>query len=151
MRKEISNIRNADLQECIDAAFLGALEPLEGLPSFTESSALQVIGPAWSKHMALHCGRHFWPDANHRTAVFGFNLALERHLGLHVKMDPDAGFAMLKESKAIRPTLHAAKKLTFDELVKADHPYRRLFRDFSRQLRITDDIGERSVLFSRTS
>lgn len=144
-------MRNGDLQECIDAALLGALEPLEGLPAFMESDALQVIGPAWAKHMALHCGRHFWPDANHRTAVFGFNLALERHLGLHVKMNPDAGFAMLKESKAIRPTLHAANKLTFNELVKPDHPYRRLFKDYARQLRITDDIGERAVLFHEAS
>lgn len=110
-------MRSSDLRGAI-----GAVAP------FGEAS----LATAWSHHMALHCGIHFWPDANHRTAIIGFNVALQRALGWHVGMDPEAAKRCVIESKALRKTLYP--RMTVANLADPEHPYRRLFAGFEPSL-----------------
>lgn len=115
--RHINNVRSGDIQEAIDA-----------VAPFDETS----VATAWSHHMALHCGIHYWPDANHRTAIFGFNVALQRAVGWHVGMDPDSGKRCVVESKALRKNHYP--RLTVAKLVDPDHPYRRVFTEFESVL-----------------
>ncbi|MCA1818516.1 MAG: hypothetical protein LC620_00425 [Halobacteriales archaeon] len=141
--REIANVRNARLQDCIDAVFLHTFDELQGRSSATPSELLRVIRPAWVKHMALQCGLHFWPDANHRTAIVSFNGVLERLFGLNVFMDKDVATRMLTESKAVRPTMHHEGKLTFSALLDPKHPYAAAFWAAAPYLQLTAELGKR--------
>lgn len=78
--------------------------------------------------MALQCGIHFWPDANHRTAIIGFNLALERATGWNVVLGSELGQRCVEESKAARKKLYP--NMTVAKLADPEHPYRRVFAIF---------------------
>ena len=147
--REIANVRNGDLQEMIDAIFLGAFDGLTNRQSATEKDLLRIIRPVWVKHMTLHSGLHLWPDANHRTAIVSFNLALERVLGLNVYMEKSSASRMLKESKAVRPTMHAGGKLTFQLLLDPKHPYAEAFAAAAPHLHLTHEPSKRrGMLYS---
>ena len=119
--RHINNVRAGDLQATIDA-----IDP------FTEAD----VAAAWSLHMALHCGLHFWPDANHRTAIFSFNLALERAAGWHVGMTPEKGAECVETSKAARREVYGT--LTLNALHDAGHPYRQVWSAFERDLEVRE-------------
>jgi hypothetical protein len=153
--RAISRVRNGDLQTLIDAVFTDAtIARLNAIEHSTEGQRslreiLAVVGPLWAKHMALHAGMHHWPDANHRTAIMTFNMALERHLGLNVHMDDGLADMMLLESKQIRRTLLRQGLLKPDLLAAPGHPYHKLYRDNLANLDITDDVSERKGLLYR--
>lgn len=87
---------------------------------------------AWSHHMAVNAGTHLWPDANHRTALIGFGLALERAFDSSATLEPSAAERLVRESKRMRDTEFVDRKryYTVAELADPDHPYRRLFASF---------------------
>lgn len=151
----ISKVRNGDIQALIDAVFtataVGRLDALTRGPETLRSlrEVRDVVGPMWAKHMALHAGMHCWPDANHRTAVMAFNLALDRHLGLNVCMEAKRADLMLLESKRIRKTLLAQGVLKPELLAAPGHPYHRLYWDNVPNLDVTDGVAERKGLLYR--
>ncbi len=86
--------------------------------------------------MAVACGRHLWPDANHRTALVVFDRAIDAGLGLSVDMDPDVATAMVVASKRMRDAHRRAHDAyyTVAELADPGHPYRSLFRSYEPHL-----------------
>ena len=119
--RHINNVKSSKVQAAINA-----VEPFEE----TE------IPRAWSHHMALQCGIHFWPDANHRTAIIGFNLALERATGWNVVLGPEMGQRCVEESKAARKKLYP--NMTMAKLADAEHQYRKVFAEFESALVVTE-------------
>ncbi len=82
--------------------------------------------------MAVSCGRHVWPDANHRTALLAFNLALERGLGWQAVLNPAMADRMVRQSKLMRDGEYREAGgnrgyYTVAELTDSNHPYRKLF------------------------
>lgn len=152
IQREIGNVKNSDLQWCIDQTFVGALDELAGRDLVSVDDVKRMLEHVWPLHMTLHCGLHFWPDANHRTAIRSFNLALERSLGLNVYMDEATALAMLAGSKALRPVLHGMRLLERHKLAQSDHPYRVYFGAFAHKLEVTDELKSRKgFLYSRSS
>lgn len=91
------------------------------------------IRSAWAHHMAVHSGYHAWPNANHRTAMRSFNLALGRAENLYVGFaELSTGAELVAASKAQRDRDEGMYAL--DELEGADHRYRSLFRSFMDRL-----------------
>lgn len=105
---------------------------LRAVPPFQRSS----FRGAWSHWMALGCGRHLWPDGNHRTAYYAFTAATRQQWGLNVSLDAgtlaDAG----ERSKAMRDEDYRARDryYTVADLDDSGHPYRRLFAAYEDQL-----------------
>jgi len=119
IRKAISAVRTADLDQAIRSILpFEALEP--------------DMRKAWSHWMALIGGRHFFPDANHRTAALTFSLAMSRALGLACFLAPERIPVMVAESKAWRRT---APRPTVAELQGEGHAYRGIFVRYSVGLR----------------
>lgn len=105
---------------------------VQALPDFLAADVRQ----AWSHWMALACGRHFWPDANHRTAFYSFSAACNAAMDKRVSLDAAKMTAMGEESKAMRDP-HKRKTgryYSVHELADPDHPYRRLFTHYEKHL-----------------
>lgn len=91
------------------------------------------IRSSWAHHMAIHSGYHAWPNANHRTAMRSFNLALGRAETLYVGFEDLAtGAELVAASKTQRDLDEGMYAL--DELRNHDHAYRALFRSFMDRL-----------------
>ncbi len=87
----------------------------------------------WATHMAINAGCHPWPNANHRTALLSFNYALaDAKLPLLGFPTPESGHDLIARSHEQRDS--DGGEYTLEELLDADHVYRRLFREFSEQL-----------------
>lgn len=123
--KEINNVKNSEIQEAIRA-----------VTAFDEDS----MRPAWSHHMSLHCGLHFWPDANHRTAVLSFNLALEREYGWHLGMSKEAALQMIADSKVFRRSNRSL--LRIQNLRDPNNGYARFLQQFEDGLTIKPAEGD---------
>jgi hypothetical protein len=96
---------------------------------------------AWSHFMAVGAGTHPWPDANHRTALLAFDLALVRSAGREVILAPAVAQKMIRKSKDMRDHDRLsrpgrARYYTIKELADPEHPYRRLFASFEDALEI---------------
>lgn len=86
--------------------------------------------------MALGAGTHPWPDANHRTALLSFDLAIRHALGLSLRLDPTAAQRLVTASKAMRDPeyLRRGRYYTVKELAGPQHPYRTLMADYETDL-----------------
>ncbi len=84
----------------------------------------QTVPQAWSYHMAIWAGLHIWPDANHRTALYTFNMAARKALGLYVGLPELASRVITRASKEMRK---AAGGYALADLTDPSHPYRRLW------------------------
>jgi hypothetical protein len=104
---------------------------LAALPSYPATDL--GVQQCWAHHMALHAGCHPWPNANHRTAHRGFNLALDRLRGLFVGFhDKAVSHQLIEESHRQRD--QDMGEYTHVELADAQHVYRRLFSKYAEQL-----------------
>jgi hypothetical protein len=102
---------------------------LDALPAYP----VEQVSECWAHHMALHAGCHPWPNANHRTAHRGFNLALDRLYGWFV------GFPTKDVSQQLIAESHAQRDADGGEYDAAEldddtHAYRRLFGRYARKL-----------------
>lgn len=111
---------------------------LEAVPAFE----VPQLPAAWSHFMAVSVGTHPWPDANHRTALLAFDLAVGRatsqRVGLpvaHVAQLVVASKAMRDGDRRSRPG--KARYYTVEELSDPAHPYRRLFTGYEADLIVT--------------
>lgn len=122
-----------------------AAEVLRGIarPAYDVPTLLRALPPypatdvgvqqCWAHHMALHAGCHPWPNANHRTAHRGFNLALDRLRGLFVGFhDKAVSHRLIEESHRQRDL--DMGEYTHGELADPQHAYRRLFMAYAEQL-----------------
>lgn len=89
--------------------------------------------------MAVWCGRHVWPDANHRTAFNIFDFASKRAYGRVVMLEGAPSRAavarrLTEESKSIRDADYRERGhyYTVQELADPTHPYRRTSLDTNR-------------------
>ncbi len=108
---------------------------LEAVPPFADSD----IRPAWSHFMAVSAGTHPWPDANHRTALLAFDLAIVQASAQRIGLPVSRVAELVLASKAMRDGARRrrpgrARYYTIEELGDPDHPYRRLFAGFESDL-----------------
>lgn len=93
---------------------------------------------AWSHYMAVMCSRHFFPDANHRTASATFSLALHRATGDTCFLPKEHCPDMVHQSKALRDRDEAGRlqhrRFTIADVADPEHPYRHVFRRFEQHL-----------------
>jgi hypothetical protein len=82
--------------------------------------------------MSVFAGRHFFPDANHRTGRLVSERAALRACGMECSMPSKDAEAMVNASKDAR---RHAGMIKVRDLADARHPYRRVFSEHVRSLR----------------
>lgn len=95
---------------------------------------------AWSHWMALVTVRQPFFDANHRTALIGFNAATSKMWGFEYSLDTADLEAMMLGSRKIvkqahRPAADAPRMATVAALRNPVHPARQLYAGFEAKLR----------------
>lgn len=135
-------------------------EVLKGIehPTYDVQAILDALPPyavdnwqdCWAHHMALHAGCHPWPNANHRTAHRGFNLAIDRMFGWFAAFrEPDLGHQLIADSHQQRDA--DGGEYMIAELQDPSHAYRQLFRQYAGKMTLMPiegadefpDFGER--------
>lgn len=122
IRHQIVNVSESSIRQILRAVVID------------EESAVR---DAWAHFMALLAGRHLFPDANHRTAMTTFELAVERRFAVRVGLPADVSRAMVVESKAMRDRAKLARGsyYTVAELADPAHEYRALFARYAKHLK----------------
>jgi hypothetical protein len=135
IEQKIRNIHDSDIRKIIRA-----------IAEFDEEQAPQ----AWSHFMALAAGRHLFPDANHRTALFAFNFPIFLEWGISYSLSPEDGKNLVAGSKEIRDPhkLRTSRYFTIAELSNPKHPYRAHFASFEPKLTKFDEDTMRDELKS---
>ncbi len=110
-------------------------ELLDEIPDVERSQARQ----AWSHWMALVTARQPFFDANHRTALMGFNLALAKAWELELSLAEADLERMMKGSRnlvkqAHKPGAGARTSISVASLRAPDHPVREFYAGFERFL-----------------
>lgn len=87
LKQRINNVKGQDLRRAIDA-----------VKPFGRAD----VRAAWSHFMAVMAGRHFFPDANHRTASTAFAFVTTSGWASMYAVSSEGARAMKTESKAMR-------------------------------------------------
>ncbi len=108
---------------------------LDEIPDVDQEDA----GTAWSHWMALVAARQPFFDANHRTALMGFNLATTKAWGLELSLtNEDLERLMISSRKLVtslhRPGSGTRTAITVTALRDAQHPIRLLYAEFEDAL-----------------
>lgn len=101
---------------------------------------------AWSHWMALVTVRQPFFDANHRTALMGFNLATSKAWRYEYALDAADLEAMMIGSRKLvkqahRPAADAPRMATVAALRNPDHPARQFYAGFEAKLK---EIGRKT-------
>lgn len=110
LSKAISGVREGDLRRALGSV------PVD----------CDKVEDFWAHGMALFAGRHFFPDANHRTGTEVVARAATVRCRLECALPDDAGKALVNASKDMR---RHHGPYSVDELADASNSYRRLFRE----------------------
>ena len=94
---------------------------------------------AWSHWMALVTVRQPFFDANHRTALMGFNLATSKSWGFEYALDAAVLETMMIGSRKLvkqahRPAADAPRVATVAALRNPNHPARQFYAGFEAKL-----------------
>ena len=109
---------------------------IRAVPPF--SSSQEATRAAWSHFMAVMCSRHFFPDANHRTAALAFAIALDRATGTICFLPKEVIPDLVRASKAVRDRDETGRlkhrRFTVADINREEHEYRQVFRRFEGKL-----------------
>jgi hypothetical protein len=111
-------------------------ELLGEIPEVTRAKARA----AWSHWMALVTVRQPFFDANHRTALMGFNLATNKTWEFEYALEARQLEAMMRGSRKLvkqahRPGADAPRTATVASLRNPEHPARLFYAGFEAELR----------------
>ncbi|MFA5944931.1 MAG: hypothetical protein WC876_10755 [Candidatus Thermoplasmatota archaeon] len=109
---------------------------LDEIPDVPRKNARQ----AWSHWMALVTVRQPFFDANHRTALIGFNAVTTKLWGFEYSLDTADLEAMMLGSRKLvkqahRPAADAPRMATVAALRNPDHPAREFYAGFEAKLK----------------
>lgn len=123
VRQRILNVKGRRIRRVIDP-----------VGSFT----LDRVRECWAHYMAMICGTHPWPDANHRTGMSSYQVAVHNAFGVFVSLTPNDGRELVRRSKAIRQPFveKNLRYFTVHELSDEQHAYRAVYRDFEHKLAV---------------
>lgn len=124
-RARAKMVQNAKLQQMLDE-----------IPEVARKAAPN----AWSHWMALVTTRQPFFDANHRTALMGFNLATTKEWGFEYTLETRALETMMVGSRKLvqdvhRPGPTTPRNASVESLRNPEHPVRRFYAGFEENLK----------------